>query len=313
MTILLLGIITFSLIDGVGLKDAGLIAYPIFIVFTSFLFTKKASFFATILSIASVIFVYYLDLMGFFITAEYSNETQLIIIGILLGAVGFFLWVVMDNFERIMQNLKETHDLTLIGWVKALEFRDQETEGHSQRVVEMTVELAKRLGVSGQRLDNIRRGALLHDIGKMAIPDSILLKSGSLSDAEWEVVKMHPVHAKNLLEDIPFLNPVLDIPCSHHERWDGSGYPEGLAQENIPFAARIFAVVDVWDALTSNRPYRPAWSKEKARDYIRNLSGIQFDPQVVEAFLEFTEGGNQSRTGPEAISLHKQIESANIN
>jgi len=286
---LLFMIITFSLIDGVGLKDAGLMAYPIFIIFTSFMFDKKASLLTILLSTISVFFVYYLGQAGKLDPPEFSNEAQLKVIIILLGVTGFFLWIVMGNFERIMQNLRDTYDLTLLGWSKTLEFRDKDTEGHSRRVTEITMDLARRLGVSGSALDHIYRGATLHDIGKMAIPDAILLKRGSLNDDEWKIVKMHPVHSKKLLDGIPYLKPALDIPYSHHERWDGSGYPDGLSKEAIPLAARIFAVVDVWDALISDRPYRKGWSKEKTLDYIKEQSGKQFDPKAVEAFLDLLE------------------------
>jgi len=279
-------VITFALIDGVGLKDAGMIAYPMFIIFTSFLFRKKASIVAVLFSIVSVVLVYYLDLMGYLDHPEFSKESQLIVIIVLIVATGFFLWAVMDSWERIMQNLRDTYDLTLSGWGKALEYRDRETEGHSKRVTKLTVEIAQRLGISGNELENIRRGALLHDIGKMAIPDEILLKNGRLTDSEWERIKKHPEYARNMLEDIPYLKSALDIPYHHHERWDGSGYPEGLSKEAIPFSARIFAVVDVWDALISDRPYRQAWSEEKALAYIREQSGILFDPKVVEAFID---------------------------
>ena len=283
---LLLTVITFSLIEGVGLKDAGIMAYPIFIIFLSFIFSKKVSMVASLLSTASVALVFYLAQAGKFDSLEFSNESQLKVIIILLFATGFFLWIVMDNYERIVQNLRETYDLTLSGWSKTLEYRDQETEGHSRRVTKVTMELAQRLGISGLKLRHLNRGALLHDIGKMAIPDAILLKNGSLTDEEWKVVKMHPVNAKKLLENIPYLKPALDIPFRHHERWDGSGYPDGLSKEEIPFVARIFAVVDVWDALISDRPYRKAWSKEKTLAYLQEQSGKQFDPQVVKAFLE---------------------------
>jgi HD-GYP domain-containing protein (c-di-GMP phosphodiesterase class II) len=278
----------------VGLRDAGLIAYPVFIIFTSFLLSKKAAIVTTLLSLGSIVFVYYLDLMGHLNPGKFSNESQLKAIFVLLPTAGILLWVVMDNWERIVLNLRDTYDLTLSGWGRALELRDQETEGHSQRVVEMTLVLAKRLGISGRKLDHIRRGVLLHDIGKMAVPDSILLKKGNLSENEWEVVKMHPIHAKYLLENIPFLRPALDIPYSHHERWDGSGYPEGLSKEDIPLAARIFAVVDVWDALISDRPYRQAWPEEKALVYIREQSGGLFDPRVVEAFIALRENDRPS-------------------
>jgi HD-GYP domain-containing protein (c-di-GMP phosphodiesterase class II) len=163
--------------------------------------------------------------------------------------------------------------------------RDKETEGHSTRVTEMTVQLASIMAVMDIELEHIRRGALLHDMGKMGIPDSILLKPGPLTPEEWEVMHTHPTRAYEMLAPIPYLRPALDIPYCHHEKWDGSGYPRGLKGEGIPLAARIFAVVDVWDAMTSDRPYRKAWSKEKVIEHIKSGSGTHFDPQVVEAFL----------------------------
>ena len=288
ITGLVLGIITYSLIAGLGLRDGGLIAYPIFIMFSSYLFSKKSVIYTTLLSIGSIVFVYYFERGGYLNSSvRYSNKDQLLVIFVLFLAASFILWVVVDNWEKIVKDLRDTYDLTLTGWGQALEYRDRETEGHSQRVVEMTVALARRLGIPEGNLDHIRRGALLHDIGKMAVPDTILLKQGPLSEDEWKVVNMHPLHARKLLENIPYLKMALDIPYSHHERWDGSGYPEGLSKEDIPISARIFAVVDVWDALISDRPYRQAWPVEKARDYMRDQSGKLFDPQVVGAFLEF--------------------------
>ncbi len=284
---LMLVLLTYALIAGVGLKDAGLIAYPLFILFASYLFSKKAILYTTLLSIGSVAVVYYLLQEGFSLPARYTDEGQFKVILVLFPAAGFLLWAVMDNWERIMKNLRDTYDLTLAGWGRALEYRHRETEGHSQRVVDVTLVLAERLGIHGRRLDHIRRGALLHDIGKMAVPDAILLKNGELTDEEWKIVKKHPRDARDMLEGIPFLKPALEIPYSHHERWDGSGYPEGLAGEAIPFPARIFAVADVWDALTSDRPYRSAWPEEQARIYIRDQAGTLFDPQVVKVFLEY--------------------------
>ncbi len=184
--------------------------------------------------------------------------------------------------------LQEAYDITIAGWARALELRDQETEGHSQRVAEMTVHLAQIMGFSQEELEHIRRGALLHDIGKMGIPDTILLKVGPLTDEEQAVMQKHPHYAYELLKNIAFLHPALDIPRYHHERWDGSGYCEGLKGEQIPLAARIFAVVDVWDALTSDRPYRQAWPKEKVRIYIVEQSGKHFDPAVVEHFFRYS-------------------------
>ena len=294
---LTLGVITYSLIAGMGLRDGGLIAYPIFIICSSYYFSKRAVYYTTFLSIASVVLVYFLEKGKYFNISAYSIDSQLIVILVLILVSGFLLWVVVDNWERIIKNLRDTYDLTLAGWGQALEYHDRETEGHSQRVVEMTIALAKRLGITEQELDNIRRGALLHDIGKMALPDEILLKPDKLSEIEWKVVKMHPIFARNMLENIPFLKPALAIPYSHHERWDGSGYPEGLSKEDIPFAARIFAVVDVWDALISDRPYRKAWPEDQARDYIRDQSGKQFDPEVVEAFLKIVGDNKDQSSG----------------
>ena len=185
-----------------------------------------------------------------------------------------------SNFE-----LGLAYDSTLEGWARALELRDMETEGHSRRVTEMTMRLARAMGVSSEALVHIRRGALLHDIGKMGIPDSILFKSGKLDRGEWAIMHQHTIWAYKMLSPIAYLRPALDIPRYHHEKWDGSGYPQGLHGEQIPLAARIFAIVDVWDALTSNRPYREAWPEDKVIQYIREQSGVHFDPRVVDAFF----------------------------
>ncbi|MEW5940123.1 MAG: HD-GYP domain-containing protein, partial [Chloroflexota bacterium] len=158
-------------------------------------------------------------------------------------------------------------------------------EGHTQRVTAMTEKLAAAMGMSGAEIVHIRRGALLHDIGKMGVPDYILFKEGSLTDEEWVAMKKHPQFAYEMLSPIEFLRPALDIPYCHHEKWDGSGYPRGLKGEQIPLAARLFAVIDVWDALRSDRPYRPAWPEDKTLRHIQSLAGAHFDPKAVEAFL----------------------------
>jgi HD-GYP domain-containing protein (c-di-GMP phosphodiesterase class II) len=279
-------VITISLIEGFGMQDAAMVGFPLFLIFISFLFNKEITILATLASLASIELVYYLERTGRFIPQPINVDLQLVVVGVLIIGVGLLLWVYKNNWENILRDLRGTYDLTLSGWGQALELRDRETEGHSQRAVEMTIDLAARLGISKQEVEHIRRGALLHDIGKMAVPDAILLKPGKLTPAEWQVVRMHPQQGIRLLENIPYLQPALAIPRSHHEHWDGSGYPEGLAGEAIPFAARIFAVVDVWDALTSDRPYRKAWSARKARDYIRRQSGKSFDPRVVKEFLD---------------------------
>lgn len=177
------------------------------------------------------------------------------------------------------------YDATIHGLSRALDLRDKETEGHTQRVADMTVRLARAFGMMDNELVHVRRGALLHDMGKMGIPDAILLKPGPLTEEEWVIMRKHPEYAYDMFSPIEYLRPALDIPYYHHEKWDGSGYPEGLKGDEIPLAARLFAVVDVWDALTSERPYRPAWSKEKALEYIREQSGKHFDPRAVEMFF----------------------------
>ncbi len=190
-----------------------------------------------------------------------------------------------ENLQRSNFELTLAYDATIEGWSRALDLRDRETEGHTRRVTDLTVRLARQMGVPDADILHIRRGALLHDIGKMGIPDSILHKPDALTPAEWDVMRQHTNHARQMLTPIAYLRQALDIPLHHHEKWDGSGYPEGLKGEQIPLAARIFAVVDVWDALTSDRSYRAAWSKEDALAYIRAESGRHFDPGVVENFL----------------------------
>ncbi len=191
-----------------------------------------------------------------------------------------------DRIERDRQSeLRKAYDSTLEGWSHALEIRDKETEGHSQRVTQLTLRLARACGLRGEELEYIYRGALLHDIGKMAIPDAILSKRTSLDEEEWTEMKTHPKIAYDMLSAISFLQPALVVPAYHHERWNGEGYPSGLRGEAIPLSARIFSVVDVWDALLSDRPYRKAWTKEQALQYLKDQSGKQFDPAIVERFI----------------------------
>lgn len=203
--------------------------------------------------------------------------------------------IAIDNaqlFEDLRQsniNLSEAYETTLEGWASTLELRDRETEGHSQRVIKLTLNLAKKMNVKEEKLIHIQRGTLLHDIGKMGIPDSVLLKPGPLSNEEWEIMHRHPVYAKEMLSAIPFLKPALDIPYCHHEKWDGTGYPRGIKGKKIPLPARIFSIVDVYDALLSDRPYRKAWKEDDTLAYIKDQSGKQFDPKVVEAFLQLLE------------------------
>jgi HD-GYP domain-containing protein (c-di-GMP phosphodiesterase class II) len=200
--------------------------------------------------------------------------------GIAIDNAGLF-----EHQQRAFADLNNAYDETLEGWASALELRDKETEGHTRRVTDQTIRLAQAMGVKKDDLVHIYRGALLHDIGKIGIPDGIVLKPGPLTEEEREIMHMHPNYAYKMLSPISYLRDAVNIPYCHHEKWDGTGYPRGLKGLEIPLAARIFSVVDVWDALTSDRPYRNAWQDEKARQYIREQAGRQFDPEVVEAFL----------------------------
>ena len=189
------------------------------------------------------------------------------------------------KLQEAHSQLLGAYEATIEGWSHAMDLRDRETEGHSQRVTELTLRLAMANGVDTQELIHIRRGALLHDMGKLGIPDSILHKPDKLNAEEWDLMHQHPQVAHNMLHPIEYLRPALDIPYCHHEKWDGSGYPRGLKGDEIPLAARMFTVVDVWDALTSDRPYRRAWTNENAIAYIKEQSGKHFDPQIVDLFF----------------------------
>lgn len=208
--------------------------------------------------------------------------------------------VLSDSFNHMVTSLDQSqrelikaYDNTLEGWAKALELRDNETEGHSGRVTRLTVRLAEAMGLQGDALQNIRRGAFLHDIGKMGIPDSILYKNGPLDEDEMSLVRKHPGFAYDMLKGIDYLQPALEVPYCHHEKWDGTGYPRGLKGDEIPISARIFAIVDVWDALRTDRPYRKAMPREEVIAYLRDQSGLHFDPNVVNAFMRLIGSGEQ--------------------
>lgn len=221
------------------------------------------------------------------IFSEYRNTviSGLVIFLVLSVLVVLLLYLLRQNRQQYFQ-LSHTYEATLQGWAKALDLRDKETENHTQRVTRVTLRLAKLLHFPAEQLLSLRQGAMLHDIGKLGIPDNILLKPAPLTEAEWVIMKKHPVYAYEWLQPIPYLRPALAIPYCHHERWDGTGYPRGLKGEEIPLSARIFSVVDVWDALSSDRPYRKAWPKGKVFDYLKEHSGTHFDPQIVSLFLQ---------------------------
>lgn len=216
-----------------------------------------------------------------------------------LAALAFMTWVTARQLEHTLaaneelvselklsnREIQEAYETTLEGWSRALEIRDRETEGHAQRVTELTMRIARQLGFSEEELIHIHRGSLLHDIGKLGIPDDILRKPGPLTEQEMRIMRLHPQIAVDLLTSIEYLRPALNIPRYHHEKWDGSGYPHGLRGEFIPLEARIFAVVDVYDALSSDRPYRKALPKQQVLEYIQSESGKHFDPAVVNVFI----------------------------
>ncbi len=275
----------FNLYDGGGLHDPGIAAYPIFILMCGFLFGRVAVPLALILNLASLAWIFYGSRWGWLEFANLPSVNRTLVLVILCGVTAVVSWVLIEAWEKTVENIRTTYEQTLTGWAKALELRDQETEGHSRRVTELAVALAQALGLRNEALEAVRQGAILHDIGKMGIPDAILLKPGPLTDAELEIVKTHPSLAAELLHQIPYLNLALDIPRYHHERWDGSGYPNGLEGERIPLVARLFSVVDNWDALNSDRPYRPAWPRAEVVQYLEQNAGVKFDPRIVTTFL----------------------------
>ena len=208
-------------------------------------------------------------------------------IGLVIIAVGTY--IVSKILNQSISNAVHAYDETIQGWANALELRNSESIGHSQRVLNLTLSLARKLGIRGPDLIHVRRGVLLHDIGKMGIPDAILHKPDALTDEEWNVIREHPEYTRDYFSGISYLTSAMDIPFFHHEKWDGTGYPHGLEGEHIPLPARIFAVVDVWDVLQSERPYREAWSKERALEYIQEHAHKHFDPRVVEVFTRSVE------------------------
>jgi HD-GYP domain-containing protein (c-di-GMP phosphodiesterase class II) len=199
---------------------------------------------------------------------------------IAIDSAQLFVGMQQSNIE-----LAVAYDATIEGWSRAMDLRDKETEGHTQRVTELTIELARAAGLGSEEIVHIRRGALLHDMGKLGVPDGILFKPGDLTVEEQAVMRKHPQYAYDMLASIKYLRPALDIPYCHHEKFDGTGYPRGLQGEHIPLAARLFAIVDVWDALRSDRPYRPGWPEQKVLEYLRAQAGQHFDPQIVDLFF----------------------------
>jgi putative nucleotidyltransferase with HDIG domain len=307
LSVLILMAINVNLFEGDGIHDAGVLAYPIFIMIGILLFGKRATPYFSLAAMGSLVGIVALEIQGYLqpTVGPSTFGTLRPFLILLLGAAAVF-WVVIGNMEKHLERIKEAelelrknYDLTLAAWAKVLEYRDRETEGHSRRLVELSTRLARALGLGDEDVAHLQRGALMHDIGKLAIPDDILLKPGPLDEAERKLMQQHPIFAKQMLSRISFLQPCLDVAYSHHERWDGLGYPEGLQQEEIPLAARIFAIVDQWDALTSNRPYRKAWGRDAVIAYLSENAGKIYDPRIVDVFLTILpEEGTEAATEP---------------
>jgi putative nucleotidyltransferase with HDIG domain len=270
-----LAIVDYILFDAGGLHDTGAAAFLIFILCGTLLLGRRALWLTTALALASVLALYLLQLAGAYRPLVPATPRTVVILSILILIFSGLMAAVRNAWDTHLRRLSESYELTLQGWSKALEYRDGETEGHSQRVTQLCVDLARRLGRPADEIAVIQRGALLHDIGKMAIPDRVLYKPGPLDDEERAIMQQHPLLALRMLDGIP--------------------YPYGLRGEAIPMAARIFTVVDHWDALRSDRPYRKAWEASRTMTYLRENAGKLYDPRIVAAFLEMIALGNAGR------------------
>lgn len=295
----LLCIADYNLYATGGLQDSGMLVYPLIIIVGSLFLGKRAVPMLTFVSVGSLGVLAYLEIKGDFLPAPVSTDAGFCLSAcVLLLASGALVWAILNNTERNIshirraeEELRKTYHLTLQGLARALEYRDMETEGHSRRVVDLSVRLAREMNFGEDEIEHIQRGALIHDIGKMAIPDHILSKQGPLTYDEKKIMEKHTVYAKEILSPISFLNPASIISYCHHERWDGWGYPQGLRGDEIPLPARLFAIVDQWDALHSERPYRKAWPEERIISYLKDNSGKCFDPRVVDAFMRVVGQG----------------------
>ena len=292
-----------------GLRAPVYIATQLFlVVYAGLMHGRKAVIVVSVLTLTVSGIVAFMESRGIFLMEPRIPDVRFSIIAlfIFIPTIGFLLTRTLENLQlsislyrnesriryeseqnvkQLNQELELAYQTTLEGWARALELKDKETEGHSHRVTDLTIEVAEKFDFDENAIRYVYYGALLHDIGKMGVPDEILNKPGELTPEERAIINQHPIYAFEMLKDIEYLQQAISIPYSHHENWDGTGYPQGLQGEEIPLPARIFSVVDNWDALTSDRPYRNAWKKEKVLNYIKEQSGKKFDPQVVEIFV----------------------------
>ncbi len=297
LSLVVLVVITVNLYDGNGVHDPGVLAYPIFLMIGTLLFGKKAAPYFVVGSVGSLVLIVYLEINKLIHPKiGPTNFGVLVPMGVLLVSAAVVIWVIVDTIDKNLMRarsseatLRNNYDLTLEAWASVLEYRDRETEGHSRRLVELSTCLARALHLNEEQIQQLRRGALLHDMGKLAIPDKILLKPAALTKAERKLIEKHPIYAREMLAGIPFLQPSVEVAYSHHEHWDGTGYPEGLTGEQIPLLARLFAVVDSWDALRADRVYRKAWPVEKVIAHMRQNADTIYDPHILEVFLDMIQ------------------------
>lgn len=294
------GVLTFNISIGDAIFDEAMLGYPLIIVFTGLLFGKMTVVLVTAISAAQLTLVYLLAQRGIIrpfnglIAVDLEQTITSILI---LVATGMLLWVVVDIIERTLiklvqaeREMENTYDLTLEAWAQALELRGREPSGHSRRVTALSVRFANWLGYDRTKTRHIRRGALLHDIGKMGVPEEILLKPGPLTGEEWQIVSEHPRLAAEIFKDVPYLQEALEIVRWHHERPDGQGYPYKLRGDEIPDAAKLFAIVDNWDILRTDRPAGNAWGDAETFAYLKAEAGTKFDPEMIEGFLSMLSG-----------------------
>lgn len=275
---------------GVGIYDAAVFAFPLLIIVATFVLGKRRGLLpATILSVLSVFALSGLQSLGLIEVASPVSWVRSAVAAIIFVSIAWTLRIVRHSWEGNLSELVNSYDNTLRGWAHLLEARGWDVEGHSRRVTELSLALARELRCSPEEMEALERGAYLHDVGKMAIPDAVLLKPAALTAEERSVIETHPQVARDIIADIPFLKAAVCVPYSHHERWDGAGYPQGLKAGEIPRIARIFTVADQFDALSSDRPYRKAWPADEVRTYVQENSGIIYDPQVVDALIRLLD------------------------